>query len=79
MASNSCEIARNIHGLYDGSGQYLEGASAANAANRKTLRDDLLPNIKVLIQDQVINDIEAWAAELDAVISPYRAVGALIG
>ncbi|XXQ33584.1 BAR domain-containing protein [Plasmodiophora brassicae] len=66
MASNSCEIARNIHGLYDGSGQYLEGASAANAANRKTLRDDLLPNIKVLIQDQVINDIEAWAAELDA-------------
>eukprot|EP00474_Spongospora_subterranea_P009679 CRZ10137.1 hypothetical protein [Spongospora subterranea] len=69
VVSLSCDMSRAIHGLYDGSGQQLETASSANASNKKHLRDELLPAIKAAIQDKVINDIEAWATELDSLQS----------
>jgi hypothetical protein len=71
-------MSRSIHGLYDGSGQSLESTSAANTSNMKQLRDELLPALKAAIQDKVVNDIEAWATQLDSVwIAPVQFTFAL--
>ena len=66
ICSTSSDIARAFNGLYEGSGRHFEMCSGTNLSKRKELRDEILPKLCGETNDNVVEELEKWSGDLDA-------------